>query len=53
MEGLAAGSIHKGDVNLVPNLILDFAVAFLYIGDTQPHLILLSIVDYTIVSSIA
>ena len=51
MEGLGPGSMHKGCVNLVPNLIFDIAVAFLYIGDTQLHLILLSVVDYVIVCS--
>ena len=35
----------EGGVDLVQNLILDVAVAFLCIGDTQPWLMLLGVVD--------
>ena len=51
--GLRGGFIVKGDVNLVQNLIFDFEVGFLCIGDTRPDLMLLGVVADTIVSSIA
>ena len=53
MVGLGGGSITKGSVDLGPNLILDFGVAFLFVGDTQPDLMRLSVVDDAIVRGVA
>ena len=52
MVGLGRGSITKGGVDLVQNLILDFEVAFLCVGDPQPDLMLLSMVDDSIVRGV-
>ena len=53
MVGLGGGSITKGRVDLVQNLILNLGVAFLCIGDTQRDLMLQGIVDDAIVSNMA
>ena len=53
MIDLVAGFMAKGGVDLVQNLILDFGVAFLCVGVTQPDLLLLSVVNDAIPSSVA
>ena len=53
MIGLVGGSMAQGGVDLVQNLIFDFVVAFLSVGNAEPHLMLLDLVDDSIVSSIA
>ena len=52
MIGLVPGSMAKGGVDLVQNLILDSVVAFLFVCVTQPDLLLLSLLNDAILSSV-
>ena len=52
MVGLGRVSIAKSGMDLGQNLILDCVVAFLRIGDTQPDLMLLCVIDDAIVSGV-
>lgn len=49
MVGLVVGSMAKGGMDIVKHVIMDFAVAFLYIGNPQPYMMLLHVVDDAIV----
>ena len=53
MVGLGGGSMAKGGLNRVQNLILNRVVAFLCVGYIQPDLMLLGVVDDVIVSGVA
>ena len=53
MVGLEVGSMDKGGMDIIQNVMIDFIVVFLYIGNRQQHMILLHVVDDAIVICVA